>query len=124
MQITDEMVEAAWLRYQKSLETDSSTGELSMRAALEAALGANTVSEDAAEIVKDLMSLSHPMAECMSDGMRLTALIQIANKAAACIEDLAELVCDLGTWLRVGKWERQNGVDNEIRDITERWGLK
>lgn len=130
MQITDEMVEAAWKEY---MQKRHATNSQAMRAALEAALG-----------VKSSRSL--PTLRCIVTGHIVGTDTRMIGKpcecptciAAACVEDL---VAALKPFAALAfSYDPPEDDDNEIvwdyraspklgnlrkaRDILERWGLK
>lgn len=130
MQITDEMIEAAWLRYQKSLETDSSTGELSMRAALEAALGTaikqSVRIQDPRVLAESLIGLGPS-----SDGAVERDLRHALEQQAACIEDLAAALREVERHdidkPGLGYPDLESVIRSAVgaaRATLEKWGLK
>lgn len=109
MQVTNEMVAEACFVYQQ---------QGSMRAALEAALGAR--SENAATIVMSLrMACGY---ENLTDEVRKScshASNGLVIDAAACIEDLAAALKEV-----ISVSDRATDIYDRARATLERWGLK
>lgn len=123
MQITDEMVEAAWRTCSGALSPRE------MRVALEAALGAQRQGA-----IPDVVTNLHEAAAlCRIHKNHQTA--SVIHQAAACIEDLAGALRNIAAYddrpasehlEKTGSWGQfdEPGGAQIARATLERWGLK
>lgn len=100
MQITDEMVDAAWVGWVNSIAANPLNIPSALRAALEAALGQFMLQ--------------------YGDNVELQEAEQIGfNRSAACIEDLAAALKEV-----ISVSDRATDIYDRARATLERWGLK